>query len=66
LIIKIGHDPSNVKETKELVKKKNADTTYLRKQLKLPATEDSQAKKIDETEGEKEEMIKLIMELLGS
>jgi predicted nuclease with TOPRIM domain len=34
----------------------------LRKQLKFPATEDSQAKEMAETEGEKEEMLKLIME----
>jgi hypothetical protein len=30
--------------------------------LKFPTTEDSQAKEIAETEGEKEEMLKLIME----
>jgi hypothetical protein len=62
LVLKIGYDPSNVKATEELVKKKNANIASLRKQLKLPATEDSQAKEIAETEGEKEEMLKLIME----
>jgi hypothetical protein len=34
----------------------------LRKQLKLPPTEDSQAKEIAEKEGEKDEMLKLLME----
>jgi hypothetical protein len=45
-----------------MIKKKNVDITSLRKQLKLPPTEDSQAKEIVETEGEKDEMFKLIME----
>jgi hypothetical protein len=40
----------------------NADITSLRKQLKLPGTKDSQAKEVAETEGHKEEMLKLIME----
>jgi hypothetical protein len=44
------------------LKKKNVDIASLRNQLKLPATEDSQAKKVVETEGHKEEMLKLIME----
>jgi hypothetical protein len=62
LVLKIGYDPSNVKAAEELLKKKNAYIASLRKQLKLPATEDSQAKEIAETEGEKEELLKLIME----
>jgi hypothetical protein len=45
-----------------MIKKKNADITSLRKQLKLPPTEDSQAKEIAEKEGEKDEILKLIME----
>jgi hypothetical protein len=44
LVLKISYDPSNVKVAKELLKKKNANITSLRKQLKLPTTEDSQAK----------------------
>jgi hypothetical protein len=44
------------------LKKNNANITSLRKQLKLPTTEDSQAKEVDETEGHKEEMLNLIME----
>jgi hypothetical protein len=62
LVLKIGYDPTNVKATEELLKKKNVDITSLRKQLKLPATEDSQTKEVVETEGHKEEMLKLIME----
>jgi hypothetical protein len=62
LVLKIGYDPSNVKAAEEMLKKKNVDIASLRKQLKLSATEDSQAKEMAETEGEKEEMLKLIME----
>jgi hypothetical protein len=62
LVLKIGYDPSNVKASEEFIKKKNDDISSLRKQLKLPATEDSHTKEIAETEGEKEELLKLIME----
>jgi hypothetical protein len=41
LILKISYYPSNVKEAKEMIKKKNIDIESLRKQLKLPPTEDS-------------------------
>jgi hypothetical protein len=61
-VLNIGYDPSNVKEDEELLKKKNADIASLRKQLKLPATEDSQAKEIAKIEDEKEELLKLIMQ----
>jgi hypothetical protein len=62
LVLKIGYDPSNVKEAEEMLKKNNVYIESLRKQLKLPATEDSQAKEMVEIEGEKGEMLKLIME----
>ena len=45
-----------------MIKKKNVDIASLRKQLKLPPTEDAQAKEIAETEGEKDEMLRLIMQ----
>jgi hypothetical protein len=62
LVLKIGYDPANVKEVEELIKKKNVDIASLRKQLKLPATKDSQTKEVAETESQKEEMLKLIMD----
>ena len=62
LVLKIGYDPSNAKVAEEMIKKKNADITSLRKQLKLPPTEDSQVKEIVEKEGKKDEMLKLLME----
>jgi hypothetical protein len=62
LVLKIGYDPKNVKEEDELLKKKNVDITYLRKKLNIPATKDSQSKQVDETEGQKEEMLNLIIE----
>jgi hypothetical protein len=37
MILKIGYDPSNVKATKEILKKKNANIASLRKQLKIPS-----------------------------
>jgi hypothetical protein len=41
LVLKIGYDPANVKDTEDMIKRKNADIASLRKQLKLPSTEDS-------------------------
>jgi hypothetical protein len=51
-----------VKATEDMLKKNNVDIASLRKQLKLPPTEDSQAKEIAETKAEKEEILKLIMD----
>jgi hypothetical protein len=62
LVLKIGYDPSNMKAVKEMIKKKNSKIASLTKQLKLPPTVDLQAKEIAETEGEKYEMLNLIME----
>ena len=62
MVLKIGYDPSNVKVVEEMLKNKNFDVASLRKQLKLPPTEDAQTKEIAEAEGEKDEMLKLIME----
>jgi hypothetical protein len=62
LVLKIGYDPANIKAAEEMIKKKNADITSLRKQLKLPPTEDPQTKEIAEREGEKDEMMRLLME----
>jgi hypothetical protein len=52
----------NVKAAEEMIKNKNSDIASLRKQLKLPPTEDPQENEIDEKEGEKDEMLKLLME----
>ena len=54
LVLKIGYDPSNVKAAEEMIKKNNADIVALRKQLKLPTTEDPQTKEIAEREGEED------------
>ena len=62
LVLKIGYDPANIKAVEEMIKKKNADVATLRKKLKLPPTEDSQAKEIANKESEKDEMLKLLME----
>jgi hypothetical protein len=62
LVLKIGYDPANIKAAEEMIKKKNADIAALRKQLKLPPTEDPQTKEIAEREGERDEMMRLLME----
>jgi hypothetical protein len=62
LVLKIIYDPSNVKAVEEIIKKKNADIASLRKQLKLMPTDDSQVKEIAEKEGEKDEILKFLME----
>jgi hypothetical protein len=41
LVLKIGYDPLNVKAVEEMLKKRNVDIASMRKQLKLPPTEDS-------------------------
>jgi hypothetical protein len=62
LVLKIGYDPSNVKEEEDILKKNNVGIASLRKQLKIPTTKDPQVKEMAETRGQKEEMLKLIME----
>jgi hypothetical protein len=62
LVLKIGYDPTSFKAVEDMIKRKNADIASLRKQMKLPPTEDSQAKEIAEKEGEKDEMLRLVME----
>jgi hypothetical protein len=62
LVLKIGYDLANVKFVEEMIKKKNVDIASLRKQLKFPPTEDPQEKEIAEREGEKDEMLKLLLE----
>jgi len=46
LVIKLGYDPSNVKTTEEIIRRKNADIATLKKQLKLPSTEEPQTKEV--------------------
>ena len=62
LVVQIRYDTSNVKGEEEFLNRKNVDKASLRKQLKFPPTKDAQAKEIAEIEGEKDEMLKLIME----
>jgi len=62
LVVKVGYDPPNINVAEELVRKKKTDIETLRKQLKLPATEDPLAKDIEETKSQKAGVMKLIME----
>ena len=62
IVVKIQYDPSNVNAIEEIIKEKNVDIEALRKQLKIPATEDPLEKDIEETESQKTEIMQLIME----
>ena len=62
LIVKMGHDPTNVQVVEDVLKKKNVDIATLRKQLKMPATKDPLAKGIEEDESLKAELLKLVVE----
>jgi len=62
LVVKIGYDPKDINAAEEIIKKKNLDIAALRKQLKLPATEDPLTKDIEENETQKSDMMKLVME----
>jgi len=60
LVVKIWYDPKDVNAVEEIIKKKNLYIAALRKQLKLPATEDPLTKEIEENEAQKADMMKLI------
>lgn len=62
LVVKIGYVPLDVKATEDIIMKKEMDIASLKKQLKMPATHDPLTKKIEETESQKADMMKLIVE----
>ena len=62
LVIKVGYDPKDVKAAELVLKKKDADIAALKKQLKLPSTEDPITKDIAQNEQQKEDMLKLIID----
>ena len=63
LVIEVGNDPTNVKVTDELIKKRNADIVALKKQLKLPPSEHPQEKEVLQDANQKDEMMNLILQL---
>ncbi len=62
MVIKVVFDLDNSKSMEEIIRKKNTDIVALKKQLKWPAIEDPQAKLLGETEIQKEEMLKPLVE----
>ena len=62
IVVKIGHDPKDCKSIEDILKKKNADITALQKQLNLHSIEDPYTKEIEESEKNREDMLKLIIE----
>lgn len=63
LIIKLGHDPKDIKATKQLIKKKNDDIVALRKQLKIPQLQPLQTLEFLETQQKHEELMDLVLQL---
>lgn len=61
LVIKLGHDPSDIKATKKLIKKKNEDITTLKKQLKIPPSQNPWTKEVLESQRNHEEMMDLVL-----
>ena len=53
LVVKIRYDPSDVKAIEEIIKKKEVDIASLRKQLKMPTTQDPLTNEIEETESQR-------------
>lgn len=62
LVLKIGYDPKDVSVVEDIIKKKNVDIAALRKQLKLPSRGDPLTEDIEESEANKADMMKLIIE----
>ena len=62
MVVRIGYDPSDVKAAEAIIKKREMDIVALKKQLKIPATRDPLTKEIEETESQKDKMMKLIIE----
>lgn len=61
-MIKASFDLGNSKAMEEIIKKKNIEIAALKKQLNFHATEDPQAKELGETELQKEEILKILVE----
>lgn len=63
LVIEIGQDPSDIKATKQLIKKKNEDVEALKQHLKLPHSQHPQTKEVLESQSNHEEMMDLVLQL---
>lgn len=62
MVIKAVFEPDNTKSMEEVIKKNTIDIESLRKKLKLPTDKYHQEKELGETELQKEEMLKLLVE----
>ena len=63
LVIEAGADPANVEIAKALIKYKNEDIVALRRQLKLPQSEQPQAKEILQQKTENDELSQLVLKM---
>ena len=62
-MIEIGVDPSNIEVSKTLIRQKNEDISALRKQLKLPQSENLQEKEIIPQKTENDELMQLVLKI---
>ena len=60
IIMELGHDPKDPKGTQALIKKKEEDIEYLRKQLRLPITMHPQTTEFAQ-QREEEDVVSLLM-----
>lgn len=63
LIIKLRHDPKDVKATETLIKKKNDGIATLKKQLKIPPLHHQQTIEVPETQKGQYELMELVLML---
>ena len=63
LVIEVGADPANMEVAKALIKQKNEDIATLRKQLKLPQSENPQEKEIPQQKTENDELKQPVHEM---
>ena len=62
-MIKLRHDPKNVKATEKLIKKKNDDIAALKKQVKIPQLHHPQTVEVLEAQQGHEELMDLVLKL---
>jgi len=62
-VIESGHDPKDIKDTEQLIKKKNDDTVALKGQLKIPQLQNPQTLEVIESQTRHKELMDLVLKL---
>lgn len=63
MVIELGHDPKDIKDTEELIKKKNDDIATLKKELNIPHLQHPQTQEVLESKTRHEELMHLVLKL---